>query len=145
MYTSTTTTASLIVSNYSSALTNDSEIYSQTNRYFESINIIVNTTGYYTLTSSSPFDSYACLHQDYFDSSNSFSNAIICDDDSAGNGQFKFSVYLQSGIPYTLFFTTFDQGVTGEFTIVGTGPDQIDFSRNHILETTTSSKSNTCK
>jgi len=138
-----TTTASLIVSNYSSALTNDSEIDSQTNRYFASIDIMVNTTGYYTLTSLSQFDSYACLYQDYYNSSNSSSNQIICDDDSGGNYQFKFSVYLQSGIPYTLVFRTFSPGVTGEFTIVGTGPDQIDFSPTDSLEeitTTTTSK-----
>jgi hypothetical protein len=142
----TSTTASSIVSNYSSALTHGiSERDSQTNKYFESINISVNTTGYYSLTSLSPLDSYACLYQDSFDSSNSSSNRRICDDQSGVNNQFKFSVYLQSGIPYTLVFTTFWQGDTGEFTIVGNGPDQIDFSPKDILETTTLGKSNTCK
>jgi len=135
----------MVISNYSSALTNDSEIDSQTNKYFENIDIMVNTTGYYTFTSLSHFDSYACLYQDYYNSSNSSSNQIICDDDSGGNMQFEFSVYLQSGIPYTLVFTTFRAGMAGEFTIVGTGPDQIDFIPQDILETTTSSKSNTCK
>jgi hypothetical protein len=134
----------MVISNYSSAITDDSEIDSQTNQCPEIIDITVNTAGLYAFTSLSYIDSYACLYQDYFNSSNLSSNQIICDDDSGGNYQFKFSVNLQSGIPYILVFATVGPGETGEFTIVGTGPDQIDFSPTDsvrpTMPTTTTSK-----
>jgi hypothetical protein len=123
-----TTTASLIVSNYSSALTDNSEIDSQTGQYSEIIEIRVNTAEIYTFKSSSRFDSYTCLYRNYFTSSNSSPYRMRCDHDSAGNRQLKFSAYLQFGIPYTLIFTTYRPAIRGPFTIVATGPDQIDFN-----------------
>ncbi|CAF4217803.1 unnamed protein product [Rotaria sordida] len=151
-----------IISNYSSALTVDSERYSHNgnfnffnstdatftdgnftdgnftgNHYYEAIQILVNTTGYYTFKSSSNLDAYGSLYQWEFDPSNPSRNLITQDDDSAGGRQFTFNAFLQAGVSYTLVFTTFGEGETGPFSVVATGPDTVHFTPSKIRQTTT--------
>ncbi len=87
----------------------------------------VNTTGTYTFTSLSSFDTYGYLYDSYFYPFDPSSNLITQNDDSGGNGQFKLSAFLEVGVPYNLVFTTFREGETGPFSILASGPNEVYF------------------
>lgn len=125
-----------INSSYSSELTTSNEEYIGQNKYYQSIQIMVNTSGNYIFTSIENIDDVGYLYQSNFDPSNPMNNLIVEDDQSDGNNQFSFSVDLQAGVPYTLVFTTYSQRVTGPFTIVASGPDNVNFTPINVLETT---------
>ena len=111
---------------------------STSTHYYDAIQVIVNTTGTYNFTSSSNIDTYGFLYQGSFYPFEPSINLLVQDDDNAGNGQFKLSVFLQAGVPYTLVVTTFGERVTGEFSIIATGPSAVSFiSSNSTVEITT--------
>jgi hypothetical protein len=89
--------------------------------------VTVNTTGTYTLTSLSSFDTYGYLYDSYFYPFDPSINLITQDDDSGGNREFKLSAFLENGIPYTLVFTTFRESETGPFSILASGPNKVYF------------------
>jgi hypothetical protein len=73
-------------------------------------------------------DTYGCLYNVSFVPSYPFQNLIASNDDGAGNLQFRISLGLQSGRRYILVVTTFSYGVTGSFSIRGTGPASVVFA-----------------
>ncbi len=87
----------------------------------------VNTAGIYTFTSSSTLDTYGYIYDTYFYSFDPSTNLMNQDDDTGGSGQFKFSVFLDAGFPYTLVFTTFRADETGSFSILASGPNMVEF------------------
>jgi hypothetical protein len=89
--------------------------------------VTVNTAGTYTFTSSSTLDTYGYIYDTYFYSFDPSTNLMNQDDDTGGSGQFKFSVFLEAGVPYTLVFTTFSGGQTGSFSILASGPNTVEF------------------
>jgi hypothetical protein len=137
----TTTSQSFVISNYSSELTIDSETYQGGNKYFEAIEIIVNSTGTYTFTSEEYIDGIGVLYQPNFDPYNPSNNLIIEDDQSGGNNRFKFTVSLEAGVLYTLVFTTWGSRVTGPFSVVASGPDSVEFTPIRIQEQATTETS----
>jgi len=122
----TTTTQTFVISNYSDELTNSSENYPGTEKNYQAFQIMVNTTGNYDLSSISEMDTYGCLYRGTFNPFDSTTNQLLCNDDSIGT-QFKLRYNLESGVLYTLIFTTYREGVTGPFTVVGSGPDTVNF------------------
>jgi hypothetical protein len=133
----TTTSPSFVISSYSSELTNGSERYPQADRYYEAIEIIVNSIGTYTFKSEEYIDGIGILYQPNFDPYNPSTNRIIEDDQSGGNNQFQFTVSLEAGVLYTLVFTTYGSRVTGTFTVVASGPDHVEFTPISIQQSTT--------
>jgi hypothetical protein len=133
----TTTSPSFVISSYSSELTNGSERYPQADRYYEAIEIIVNSTGIYTFKSEENIDGIGILYQPNFDPYNPSTNRIIEDDQSGGNNQFQFTVSLEAGVLYTLVFTTYAPRVTGPFTVIASGPDNVEFTPIRIQQSTT--------
>ncbi len=130
------------MSNYSSALTIGSGSYirpgsSSSGHHYEAIQVIVNTTGYYTFTSSSNMDTHGFLYNGAFYPSQPSVNLIARDDDSGGNNQFKFAAFLEAGVPYILVISTHGAGITGPFSIVASGPDDVEFIPTNIVETIT--------
>jgi hypothetical protein len=134
--TATVTSNFPIFSNYSSELTEDSEIYPEANKYYEAIQIMVNTSGFYILNSIENLDGYGYLYQSYFNPSNPTYNLLVQDDQSGGDNQFRMQVYLQAGLSYTLVFTTYQQNITGPFSIVASGPSEVEFNLLNNLQTT---------
>ncbi|CAF3233722.1 unnamed protein product, partial [Rotaria sp. Silwood2] len=65
------------ISTYASALTLNSERYPELNKYYQVIEIIVNTTGTYTITSSSSMSTYGYLYHDTFFSSHPYVNQLL--------------------------------------------------------------------
>jgi len=144
-------------SKYSSALTLNSGMFSRaggsgSNFYYEAIRINVNTAGTYTFISqantsqsigdtteayifTSPssisqgiMDTFGYIYEYNFYPSNPPVNLLTQDDDGAGILQFRLTALLQSDRPYVLVFTTFQGGITGPFSIVASGPDNVIFN-----------------
>lgn len=132
----TTESSDRIISNYRDELTSNNNKYPETDKYYQAIQIMVNTSGTYDLTSISNMDTYACLYQDDFNPTDITRNLISCNDDSNGN-QFGLTNYLQAGITYTLVFTTYSPNVQGSYTVVGSGPNEIYFTPIDIPQSIT--------
>lgn len=86
---------------------------------------MVSTTGNYTFTSNSAFDTVGYLYGDAFIPSYPFQNLITSDDDGNTGGQFKISLLLEAGSTYVLIFTTYSQNITGSFLIRVVGPASV--------------------
>jgi hypothetical protein len=132
----TTTATDSIISNYSNVLTTNNEKIPNNNKYYQAIEILVNTSGYYTFNSVENIDGLGYLYQSYFDPSNPTYNLLAQDDQSGGNNQFSFKANLQAGVSYTLVFTTYQEGVTGPYAIVASGPDEVEFNSIENFQTT---------
>jgi hypothetical protein len=74
-------------------------------------------------------DTYGYFYNNAFDPSYPSQNLITSDDDSGGNRQFQIRGSLQSRHTYILVVTTYTNGVTGSFSIRGTGPASISFRK----------------
>lgn len=137
----------MINSNYSSALTNNSQKFARTNGasnfYYEAIQLFVYTAGTYTIVSSSNIDTYGYIYANNFNASNLGLNLIAQDDDSAGNAQFRLVVYLQPSITYILIATTYSGGVIAPFTIVASGPSRVSFNQTNTITTATATTQQT--
>ncbi len=110
------------------------------NYYYQEIVVQVNTIGIYTFKSSSSIENtFGYLYQGNFYPSFPSCNLIITDDDGAENGQFQLIATLRSDITYILVFTTYSERITGSFSIVTSGPDNV-FNPIEFLQTTMISK-----
>ncbi len=117
---------------YSSELTTNSSRYdrrinSTLNYFYESIELNVNTTGNYRFVSQSYIDTYGYIYQGNFNPSYPSMNILEEDDQNGGNNQFRIIVNLRSESKYILVFTTYIEDITGPFSIVSYGPDQVQF------------------
>jgi hypothetical protein len=73
-------------------------------------------------------DTYGYIYQGNFYPNNPTTNLIQQNDDSAGNLQFRLTGSFRSDITYVLVFTTYNGGITGSFSIVASGPDNVIFN-----------------
>ncbi len=117
---------------YSSELTTNSSRYDRTNNFtsnyfYESIELNVNTTGNYRFVSQSNIDTYGYIYQGNFYPSNPSMNIYEEDNQSGGNNQFEIIADLRSESKYILVVTTYIEDITGPFSIVAYGPDQVQF------------------
>ncbi|CAF2912153.1 unnamed protein product [Rotaria sp. Silwood2] len=126
----------IVNSTVSSALTNYSDQYFRTGNtnlyYYQAINIIVNTTGNYTITSNSTVDTYGCLYKNSFNKTRLAFNRVAQNDDSGGNLQFKLTYVLQAGTKYILIVTTYSPLIYGPFSITVSGSASVGFHLNTI-------------
>jgi hypothetical protein len=120
-------------------LTTNNEKNPNTNKYYQAIEMLVNTSGYYDIRSLSNIDTYGCLYRGNYNPLDS-SNQIICNDDYLQN-QFRLLYFLEAGVSYTLLFTTYGQGITGSYSVVAYGPDQVKFNPVGTFPTMMTSKS----
>ena len=99
------------------------------NYYYEAIQLTVNTSGYYMLSTKSElyFDPYGYLYEHYFDPYNPHPTLIKKNHDACGEGEFKITSYLQFGVTYVLIVTTGNMRscATGAFSVIALGPDEI--------------------
>ncbi|CAF1080631.1 unnamed protein product [Adineta steineri] len=110
------------------------------NYYFHAIKVRVFTTGLYSFTSNSTFDTYGSFHHYPVELTNSSKSMIAYNDDSGGGGrEFQINLTLQSNKIYVLLVTTYSSNVTGLFTIIVEGPSNVELIQNDyfVLESTT--------
>jgi hypothetical protein len=96
--------------------------------YYKAIQVNVNISGIYTLTSNSTIDTYGYLYINYFNISNLTINLLLQDDDCGGSQQFYMKYSLQHNSTYILIATTYGNNVTGAFSIIVDGPGTVTLS-----------------
>lgn len=123
-----------VQSMYSSELTLSGPTYSRTGcfegRYFyEAIEVKVVKTGNYSLGTNSTMDTYGYIYKNDFNSFHPFMNLLLEDDQSYRNDQFKLVTRLQINITYILVVTTYFPSVTGVFSVLVIGPNNVILNR----------------
>ncbi|CAF0968219.1 unnamed protein product [Adineta ricciae] len=134
--------ASKTQSIYSSVLNNASLIYcrdenpytctSSAYNYYDIIEINVNTSGNYTITSNSKFDTYGYIYNKTFSPFFPSVNLVKSADDEGGNHQFLFDIDLQAGTMVTLVITTYSPNTAGAFSVIVAGPTTVQFLQLNI-------------
>ena len=116
---------------YLSELTADSQTYSRdcriSNYYYETIQVNVNETAYYSIESNSSVDTFGYIYEDSFNPFNPSENLLSQSNDQC-NDQFKLVTNLQVSSTYVLVVTTFGPNVTGEISIIVSGPNNVSFN-----------------
>lgn len=91
--------------------------------YYQMIEIIVDISGQYTLTSSgSTVSLYGCFYDKYFDPTNAYNDLAAYMDGSKAGGQFTILQNLKSNNVYILVVTTSLAYETSSFAITASGP-----------------------
>ncbi len=114
---------------------------SNSNYYYELYEINVPFNGYYKFTSNSSIDTYGYLYLQSFLPNSPSLNLIISDDDTGGNRQFQFEVYLRSDITYILVLTTYGTSIMGNYQLIIKGLNTVNIRKlNNICYVTTTTK-----
>ncbi|CAF1277097.1 unnamed protein product [Didymodactylos carnosus] len=117
----------------SSALTTNSQIYSrdcgQDKFYYDSFEVKVPESRYYTIWSSSNIDTFGYIYENSFDPLNPSANSSRKDNDGEFNGQFKFEIPLYVNTTYILVVTTFHPITLGEINITIWGLKDVTVKR----------------
>lgn len=95
--------------------------------YYEAIEIIVFTSGTYSLTSVSDINTIGYLYEGSFDPFNPSANLLSYSDNGGVGGGFRIDFALLSVRNYILVVTTSQATLTGDFWISTRGPDSIGF------------------
>ncbi len=123
-----------IQATYSSTLTKNSHAYvgylgCKLATYYEAIEVKVIETSYYTINGNSTINIDGYIYENNFDVFNPEINLITYNDYGGCNEQFEITVHLQVNTTYVLVVTTSNSNVTGIFSVLVTGPNNISFNR----------------
>lgn len=129
---------------YSSELTDDNQKYKRkcefTSTYsYKAIQINVVMSGLYSLSSLSGNQLYGCLYTMYFNPYGPTERSLLSNANGCVNFQFKINHSLQPNCTYILVVTPFERDENGNFSILGSGPDEVTFnpiSKANILPIT---------
>lgn len=129
-------TSSIFQSTYSSALKEDSPMYSRDcqflNYYYATVEVNSVANGSYSLSGESKVRIYGYIYKDNFNPLNPFENLLAENGYSCGDRRFILTTTLQPGTTYILVVTTFSPNETGKFLIVASGPNHVTL--NHFCE-----------
>ncbi|UJR19337.1 hypothetical protein I4U23_022466 [Adineta vaga] len=125
--------ASIIQSKYSSALTENSQTFmpigcGTPTHHYKAIQVDVIETGCYNLVSNSTIATYGYIYKDDFIPINPTVNLFLQTDRNYRSNQFEFQTHLLVNINYILVVKTFDPAVTGVFSVLITGPNNVSFT-----------------
>ncbi len=98
--------------------------------YYETIQVNVETAGFYSLSSKSNINTYGYLYNDAFNPFNPSENLNSENSYKCNGEQFKLDIYLQPSATYVLVVTTYFPKVTGTFLIFAFGPNNITLNHN---------------
>ncbi|CAF4010695.1 unnamed protein product, partial [Adineta steineri] len=125
-------TPSIFHSIYYSSLTGNNQIYyrdcKKQNFYYESIQLKIIESGYYSFRGSGEIDPYGFIYKNKFNPLDPSENLLDQDYDKGSNVQFKLNIYLNVNT-YVLVMTTFDLKETGEFSIGVLGGNKVTLER----------------
>ena len=71
-------------------------------------------------------DTYGYLYKDNFDPNNPYINQLLYSDSGCSNSQFRLTADLQSNTTYILVVTTYYPNVTGLFSVISSGPKNVN-------------------
>lgn len=118
---------------YTSSLSTSNQIYSRNcdkeNLYYESIQVKVFETGYYSIRSYGSMDAYGLIYRNTFNPLNPSENLFQTEDDSYSDDQFRFDIRLNGDMTYVLVVTTYLLKEIGEFSIIVQGPSKVILER----------------
>ncbi|UJR16821.1 hypothetical protein I4U23_003720 [Adineta vaga] len=97
-------------------------------RFFQALELTVPVAGNYTIESVSAMDTDGYLYTNDFDSSYMGLNELAYDDDTAGNGQFLITQYLQTSVRYIVVLSNVRRNMTGTYKIIFSGLGSINLS-----------------
>ena len=127
---------------YSSALSINSESYSRSRcsplkYYFESLEIQVMMNGYYRFHSETRINTHGYFHRHLFDPLDPSIGRLVSNESKCGDGQFPLRFQLEANTTYVLVVTTASPKMSGNFSVIATGPALVIFNRtseytNHI-------------
>lgn len=114
---------------YTSNLTTSSPKYSRNcielNYFYQALEVNVVEDGFYTFGSRSKINTYGYFYEGKFNPFDPSMNAIQQDDDGGCSEQFKLTAYLRKQTTYTLIVTTYNPIVTGSFSILVLGSNNV--------------------
>ncbi|CAF3947851.1 unnamed protein product [Adineta steineri] len=126
-------TSSRLQKTYSSSLTSNNQIYyrdcKKQNFYYESVQVQVIESGYYTFRGSGTIDAYGSIYENKFNLLNPSENLLKTDDDSGFDTQFKLDIHLDVDTIYVMVVTTYESKESGEFSIVVLGKNKVVLER----------------
>ena len=118
---------------YFSSLSTSSQRYSpncnKQNVYYESIQVKVKESGYYSFRSYSTIDTYGVIYRNTFNPFDPLENLLQAADDSDASLQFRLDIYLNGDITYVLVMTTYQLQQTDAFSIVALGDNKVILER----------------
>lgn len=97
--------------------------------YYESIQVKVIKSGYYSCLSHSTMDTYGFIYRNRFDPLNPTENLLQAEDDGGSDSQFRLNIYLSGGMTYVLVMTTYLPKETGLFSISVLGTNKVILER----------------
>ncbi len=122
----------MVQSMYSSELAANSQTYSPIScgmpHYYEAIQVNIVESGCYQFSSNSTIDTYGFIYENNFDPFNPTMNELAEDDDGNNNNQFKLIISMQVNTTYVLIVTTHDPNVTGVYSVLVTGPNNVSLN-----------------
>jgi hypothetical protein len=126
-------TSLALESMYSSVLTENSSKYWNSgcrvsNYYNEAIQMNVIANGCYSFSNNRSVDTFSYIYKDTFVPFDSSINLISRSDHSSNNTKFQLNVYLQANTSYVLVVTTSSANVTGTFSTLVSGPNNVRFN-----------------
>jgi len=126
----------MVQSTYSSALTANSTTFSRVGHckessyhYYEVLQVTIVTPGFYNISSDTRFNPYGYFYEDNFNPFNLSEKFHLENDHNCRAAQFKFITQLQASTAYLLVVTTYHPDVTGEFSILVSGPNNVSLNR----------------
>ncbi|CAF1199514.1 unnamed protein product [Adineta steineri] len=119
---------------YSSELTINSQTYGNDQckslyYYYEVVQVIVDTVGFYTFSSTGNIIPYRYLYEDYFNPFNPSDSLLLKDDERCDRDRFELFNYLQPNVTYLLVATIPFSKITGSFSIIASGANNVTFKR----------------
>ncbi|CAF1559920.1 unnamed protein product [Adineta steineri] len=131
----------VIQSTYLSMLTENSQHFPQPSGtgkyYYESIQINVNMSGLFIISSKSRSDLFGSIYKNSFNPLNPTENLLEVDDNGCSDNQFKLLIAFEVNTKYILVVTTSQANVTGTFLIIVSGPTKAVLERTNISSTST--------
>ncbi|CAF4053061.1 unnamed protein product, partial [Adineta steineri] len=126
-------TSSIIQKIFLSSLTNSNQIYyrdcDEQNFYYESIQVKVFESGYYTFRGSGNIDPYGSIYKVKFNPLDPLDNLLDKEYDSGFDVQFRLNIHLDVDMTYVLVVTTYESKGTGEFSVVALGKNKVILER----------------
>ncbi|CAF0939088.1 unnamed protein product [Adineta steineri] len=130
-------TSSIIQKIFLSSLTNSNQIYyrdcDEQNFYYESIQVKVFESGYYTFRGSGTIDPYGSIYKVKFNPLDPLDNLLDKEYDSGFDVQFRLNIHLDVDMTYVLVVTTYESKGTGEFSVVALGKNKVILERLSTL------------
>lgn len=103
--------------------------------FYETFTVNISLPGIYRFQSSGRMHCYGLLYDDTFDPLRPSRNLLASDGENTDRSHFEINASLQAQRTYNLVVTTHGESMTGEFSIIASGPAQVTLDRFTATDT----------